>query len=78
MSIESRFGLPSKQRAIKVASATLVVSLPLAGYLVRREISARRIENERSKNLDTRRTEMAKITEESLNSGDSGFVFLKE
>lgn len=78
MSIESRFGLPSKKRAMKVASTTLIISLPIAGFLVRREFSSRRIKNELSRNLDVKRNESTRITEDSINSGDSGFIFLKE
>lgn len=78
MVIESRLGFPSKEKALKVASATLVVALPLAGYLARRELSLRKTKNEEQNEFELRKREALRVSDDSINSGDSGLIFSRE
>lgn len=78
MSIESRLGFRSKEKALKFASATLVLALPLAGYIARRELSLRKTKNEEQCMFESRRREAITISDDSINSGDSGLIFSRE
>lgn len=63
MGLESRLGFPSKEKAAKATIATLVFTVPIAGFIARREISLRKAEKRR-------------IFEEGNNSsGDFGAIF---
>ncbi len=64
MGLESRLSCLSREKAAKAAVATtLVVGVPIAGFIARREISLRKAERQR-------------ILEEGNNSsGDFGVIF---
>lgn len=77
MNLENRIGFPSKAKALKLASATVVVTLPLAGYFAKRELSLRKIRSEEQKKAELRR-EALMASDDSINSGDSGLIFSRE
>lgn len=78
MTIERRLDFPSKKRALKFASATLVVTLPLVGYFARKEHSLRKTRNEEQNRIQLRKKEAFNISDDSINSGDSGIIFSRE
>lgn len=78
MSVENRLSFPSRERIFKAAIATAVVSFPVAGFLVKREVSQFRIKKEQQALIDKSKKELITQPEDSSNSGDSGFIFSKE
>jgi hypothetical protein len=78
MSIESRLGLSSREKAIKIASAAVIVSLPVAGMLVRREVYLRRTKQQEGEQEALVKRTAELTSEDSRNSGDSGFIFRVE
>lgn len=78
MSVESRLSFPSRERVFKAALATAVVTLPVASFLARREVSQFKIKKEQQALMDKSKQELSRELEDSNNSGDSGFIFSKE
>ena len=79
--IESgRLHVPRRERAIKIAIATLAV--PAAGLLLRREMSLRKEKAKGEEGLGSQqeaaRQEAILVFRDSVNSGNSGFDFSKD
>ncbi len=75
MSIENRLIFPSREKVAKAALATLVVTLPLAGFFARKELSLQNTKNKQQALAEKTRQEAIKASQDSNDSGDSGFIF---
>lgn len=78
MSVENRLIFSSRERVFKAAIVTAAISLPVAGLLARREVAQSRINKEQQALMDKSRQKLIMESEDSNNSGDSGFIFSKE
>jgi hypothetical protein len=78
MSVENGICFPSRERFTRAAIVTAVVTLPIAGFVARREMSLRKTRQAEIDLADKSRLDAINASEESANSGDSGFVFPRE
>ena len=76
---DGKLHIPHRERVVKTAIATLVVSVPVTGLLLRREMSIRkekvRAEKKQEAQQEAVRQEAILIYRDSVNSGNSGFDF---
>ena len=78
MSIENGLSNASKERVVIATVATLVFTAPVAGYLVKKELSLRKTKKEQQVFAEQNLQEAIKVSKDSNNSGDSGFLFQQE
>lgn len=75
MSTENGLSHVSKEKVVIATVATLVFTAPVAGYFVKKELSLRKIKEEQHVFAERNLQEAIKVSKDSNNSGDSGFLF---